>query len=73
MESSRTTVRFVVQWQSARDGQWRTHDATPLGPGVYRDLEQARKHYRKELPFRTPGTYRVIRSEVVSTWTPLDV
>jgi hypothetical protein len=71
--SQRTTIRFVVQWQSARDKQWRTHDAGPDRPGAYRDLADARRHFRRELPHHEPGTLRVVRSVVVSTWTPLDV
>lgn len=72
MESVRGTTRFVVQWKSARDGAWRTHDAGVQHPGVYRDLEAARRHYRREFPYRNPGTLRIVRSEVVSTWTEVD-
>lgn len=77
--TTRTTVRYMVQWLNTKTGEWITHDVgyaldeNRRAPGVYVKLEDAKWHYRKEVDYRAPGTYRVIRSEIVSTWTEVEV
>jgi hypothetical protein len=71
--TEKTSVRYVVQWFAK--GRWLTHDAGFINdspaPGVYRSREQAKWHYDLEAPHRAPGTLRLIKSTVVSSWEVL--
>lgn len=77
--TTKVKTRYLVQWLNTRTGEWITHDVGyALSPnrkcsGSYRDLKDAKWHYRREVEHRAPGTYRVIREEIVSTWTEVEV
>ena len=72
--TEKTTVRYLVQGLNVRTGEWTTRNVGyALSPnrkcsGSYGDLKAAKWHYDREVDGRAPGTLRVVKSTIVSTW-----